>query len=75
MYVDDKLIRHKYMNHDSKRVRCSTARTLGSWVWILLRGGYMSMPRMCYEEAMEGADSLYSGTHQMLTLWDLQGCW
>jgi hypothetical protein len=27
---------------------------------------------MCYEEAMQGADPLSGGTHQMLTLWDLE---
>ena len=32
MYVRDELIQRQCMNHDSKRGRCSTARTLGSWV-------------------------------------------
>ena len=29
------------------------------------------MLRMCCEEAMQGVDPLSSGTHQVLTLWDL----
>jgi hypothetical protein len=30
------------------------------------------MPLMCCEEAIQGADPLCSGTHQMPTLWDLE---